>query len=188
MNLRKLGRVFALSLSVILLGAVAARAHSLPGSELTLASQEQGLTLTLKMPLDELVISAPQFAPLLQAALNADLPSQDVDALALYVTRHLTLAQASNELDLQVSRAQIQTAFHHDVGAYRVLEVAFDLPDVPVMPVNALTLTYDAVMHEVRSHRAAVFWDHPDRGVVRLVGFGYRPVNGRQKSVELTAP
>ncbi|MGS0469176.1 hypothetical protein ACU8V3_20190 [Cobetia marina] len=38
---------------------------------------------------------------------------------------------------------------------------------------DSLLLKYDAVMHEVRNHRADVYWQTPDGDTRPLAGFGF---------------
>ncbi|TKD62067.1 hypothetical protein FBG13_11040 [Cobetia marina] len=38
---------------------------------------------------------------------------------------------------------------------------------------DSLLLKYDAVMHEVRNHRADVYWQTPDGATRPLAGFGF---------------
>lgn len=75
-----------------------------------------------------------------------------------YETTHLALADAAGErIDVRFSTPRTEQAHDDHVGHYTLMVVELTAPEA-ALPI---TLHYDAIMHEVRSHRAAVYRNRP---------------------------
>lgn len=162
-------------------------AHPLPGATITLAAADAKLSLTLSVPLAELSLAMgnPQAQPPDAGPLPPDLHR----AYATYFADHLSIATAdSRTLDLRVTRAYLERAVHDHIGAYTLLVLDFSAPVPADSPVFPLTLTYDAVMHEVRNHSAAVFWQSQANDPVALGRIHIDPATDAAAPLLIPAP
>lgn len=129
-------------------------AHALPGTSLTIRAEAEATHLTLAMPLHELDLAMPDGTGLGADPATGPVPEAARERIAAYLASHLALATASgDDLDLRLVDARIARAWDDHVGAYDLLVIDLTAP-AAAFP---LTLRYDAIMHEVRSHRAAVY-------------------------------
>lgn len=165
--------------------ASAAQAHSLPGSVLVFSQADQNLDLSITLAVHDLEIAAPQFASFSDAPVPYDLPAGSIVLLAEYLGNHLLVQHEGTDLPLTISNASLGTAAHEDVGTYKTLVIALTSPVDSGSDIFPLTIRYDAVMHEVRNHRAQVYWAEPNKDQMRLAEFGFQPADGRQRSVTL---
>lgn len=94
----------------------------------------------------------------------------------------LTISRGEDEMTLSIHLPLEDLA----LASSLVLSLTADAP--ATAEALSLTLTYDAVMHEVRNHRATVFWASPDRRPVMVADFGFRPTNGAQQPILLVQP
>jgi hypothetical protein len=166
------------------MGSVA-QAHSLPAAVLVFSQAEKNLDLSITLAVHDLEIAAPQFVSFSDAPAPYDLPTESLALLAEYLGSHLMVQHEGTGLQFTISNASLGTASHEDVGTYQILTIALTSlldSDAGIFP---LTIRYDAVMHEVRNHRAQVYWTKPNQDHVRLTEFGFQPTDGTQKSVTL---
>ncbi len=161
-----------LAVAVLAGSAGAVLAHALPGSVLLLRKQGDALELTIQFPVEDLVVAAPDLAAL--EALPAGQPvRQDLSAaLGRYLGQHLSVTEDAAPLNLTMIDARIQSAYHDHLGHFALIVSQWRIEDVGDLS-TAPTLTYDAVMHEVRNHRATVLWNGPDGGTHQISEFGY---------------
>ncbi len=186
MRLGLIGRAALLALFVVSTNVGPALAHALPKTVLTFKQDDQQLRLTITLSVEDLVIAHSALAGLETTALDQGLSPQHLADLAAYFSDHLALHDGAAGLALTLESARILQDENEHVGTFRVLIMDWTgtLPDA----AGDLTLTYDAVMHEVRNHRAEVYWTDPDALPIGLVEFGYRRVNGAQQPVVLQFP
>lgn len=164
--------------------AQTASAHGLPASEIVFGTAEQGISLTITLPVEDLVIAAPTLAALEDLPPESTLAATDLEALGTYFEKHLTLAADNQRLSLAVEMARTSQAVDHHIGEYALLHVRFAaLPDVP-----QITVTYDAIMHEVRSHRARIAWETAEGEEHTITDFGFRPLDGVQTTLQIARP
>jgi len=163
-----------------------AQAHSLPGSVLVFSQVDETLNLTITMSLHDLEIADPQFASLSDAQVPYDLPTESITQMAAYLSTRLVVQHNGTELPFTILNASLDTAEHHDVESYRSLEVALTSPIKGGADIFPLTLKYDAVMHEIRNHRALVLWAKPNKTQLRLAEFGFQRANGKPTPVALS--
>lgn len=73
----------------------------------------------------------------------------------------------------------VTEAFNEHVGNYNRVKVQFSL-DIGRLQrgLFPLALRYDAIMHEIRSHRVAVFFKSARSGKTKLTDFVYSETNG----------
>ena len=142
-----------------LLWAALAHAHALPESQLWLDTRADGLQLTLRVPLNRLQYALGQ--PLADDP-DGVLPAQAA-TLSRYLLQHIGLRSGTQGWVLKAPALQV---LGHDASA----ELQATLR--AVAPAGAargeVTLLFDAVLHEVRTHRAQVYlrqdWDGGQAG------------------------
>lgn len=143
--------------AVLLLLALAwatltASAHPMPESRVWVDSTPTGLTLTLQLPLNRLEHAYRQ--PLSDAP--GTVLARHGDGLARYLLQHVG-ARSGRDGDgagWQVLRPRLQVLGD---GEAAELEAVMALQAPPGADPRQLTLLYDAVIHEVRTHRVQVF-------------------------------
>ncbi len=148
-----------LLLCVGLLWAALARGHALPESQLWIDTRADGLALTLRVPLNRLQYALGQ--PLADDP-DGVLPAQAA-TLSRYLLQHIGLRSGTQGWVLKAPALQV---LGHDASA----ELQATLR--AVAPAGAargeVTLLFDAVLHEVRTHRAQVYlrqdWDGGQAG------------------------
>ncbi len=183
MSRRASWRTALLALAVISLGNGAsgaggglietAHAHALPGSVLTFEQQPQHtLHLTLQFPREDLLIAAPQLTALGDAKPEAPLAQALTDQLGDYLRHHLALSANHTPLTLQLVGARLASTYQPQLGDYVLVITEWNVKTDKAEP-DSLLLKYDAVMHEVRNHRADVYWQTPDSATRPLAGFGF---------------
>ncbi|SOH94209.1 hypothetical protein SAMN06273572_103239 [Monaibacterium marinum] len=181
--MRKLwGRVIIPALMLFIASTGGATAHALPGSLISMWQAQQQLHLSVELALEDLLIAAPSLAPLGDITVPQDLSAQQTEAIAAYFADHLTLHDAT----LTLISATLQAGENAHVGQYTLLIATF------TTPMNGdpfpMTLTYDAVMHEVRNHRATIYWGQSGTDQQGLADFGFLMTNGSPRPVVLQAP
>lgn len=180
-----LGRAFVLAL--LLLSHTIAYAHSLPGSILTFSEQGERLNLSIQFALEDLIIAAPVFKSLETAPFEQALSGEPLEQLANYLETHLQLASESKRLPFKLSSALIERVNTGNLLPVVLVSARLDFPMPEGGRVLPLTLTYDALMHEIRSHRASVYWKQDDT-LVRIADFGFKRINGKAPRYRLKAP
>jgi hypothetical protein len=174
-----LGRAFVLVLSLFVASVGISHAHSLPGSVLTFSQLGKQLDLSIEFSLEDLIIAAPELKSLEVAPLDEDLTSSDLKKLTDYIQKHLELKHQSKVLAMVIAGVSLSVTKNDHVGSFILvtIRVSFSVPQgTEVFP---LALTYDAVMHEVRTHRVSVYWTEANAELVGLVDFGYSRVEGK---------
>jgi hypothetical protein len=150
-----------------------AHAHALPGSVLTFEQQPQHtLHLTLQFPREDLLIAAPQLAALGDAKPDAPLAQTLTDQLGDYLSRHLALSKDGDTLPLTLTEAHLISTYQPQLGDYLLVVTQWDVKTKEAEPDSVL-LKYDAVMHEVRNHRAEVEWQTPEGDTRLMADFGF---------------
>ncbi|WP_404325876.1 hypothetical protein HA399_02000 [Cobetia sp. UIB-001] len=183
MSRRASWRTALLALAVISLGNGAsgaggglietAHAHALPGSVLTFEQQPQHtLHLTLQFPREDLLIAAPELAALGEQAPSQPLPQPLADQLGDYLRHHLALSANHTPLTLQLVGARLESTYQPQLGDYVLVVTQWDVKTEEAEP-DSLLLKYDAVMHEVRNHRAEVEWQTPAGDTRLMADFGF---------------
>jgi hypothetical protein len=163
----------------------AAQAHSLPAAVLVFSQAEQKLELSITLAVHDLEIAAPQFASFSDAPVPYDLPADSIILLAEYLGNHLLVQHEGTDLQLTVSNASLSVGSHEDVGTYKTLVIGLTSTVDSNADIFPLTIRYDAVMHEVRNHRAQVYWVEPNQEHVRLTEIGFQTTDGMQTGVTL---
>jgi hypothetical protein len=150
-----------------------AHAHALPGSTLIFEQQPQHtLKLTLQFPREDLLIAAPQLAALGDAKPDAPLAQTLTDQLGDYLNQHLALSKDGDALPLTLTEAHLTSTYQQQLGDYLLVVTQWDVKTEEAEP-NSLLLKYDAVMHEVRNHRAEVEWQTPEGDTHLMADFGF---------------
>ncbi|PJE35847.1 hypothetical protein CVM52_15075 [Pseudooceanicola lipolyticus] len=162
--------LFALAFLVGSIGSVLA--HALPGSVLLLRQQGATLQLTVQFPVEDLIIAAPELAALEKMAADQPLPQEFAAALTRYLGRHLSVTEDGVPLTLKMTDARLQAAYHDHLGHFALLVSQWQMTGVR-RDATPLVLTYDAVMHEVRNHRATVQWIEQNGDLRPISEFGY---------------
>ena len=132
-------------------------AHPLPGTTVTVSADADSVDLMVSMPLHELELAMPGGTGLGPSPPEGPLPPDVQAALSAYLADHLDLAPAEGaSLSPEVTEASIASATDDHVGRYDLVMLHLVAPIIPDQAVFPLTLSFDAVLHEVRSHRATV--------------------------------
>ncbi|TDL90870.1 hypothetical protein [Meridianimarinicoccus aquatilis] len=161
-----------LALAVFICGTGAVLAHALPGSVLLLRQQGSALQLTVQFPVDDLIIAAPELSALEGLPSGQPLPQELAAALARYLGRHLAVTKETSPLDLTMTDARVQSTYHDHLGDFALVVSQWQMTGAGDRS-TPLILTYDAVMHEVRNHRAAVHWIEQNGESRQISEFGY---------------
>ena len=150
-----------------------AHAHALPGSTLIFQQQPQHtLKLTLQFPREDLLIAAPQLAALGDAKPDAPLAQALTDQLGDYLNQHLALSNDGDALPLTLTEAHLTSTYQPQLGDYLLVVTQWNVKTEQADP-DSLLLKYDAVMHEVRNHRAEVEWQTPEGDTRLMANFGF---------------
>ncbi|WP_424933507.1 hypothetical protein [Amaricoccus macauensis] len=132
-------------------------AHALPGSVLLLSQQGSTLQLTIQFPAEDLIIAAPELEGLEEVAAGQPLPPELAVALSRYLEQHLSLTENGDPLAPTMTDARVRSTYHDHLGHFALVVSQWHMT-VAGDRSTPLVLTYDAVMHEVRNHRATVQW------------------------------
>lgn len=165
-------RAGLLALAVLVAGTGNALAHALPGSVISLRQQGVELQLTIRFPVEDLIIAAPELAGLAEVVPGQPLPRRMTRDVTRYLGRHLALTQSGAPLGLTLAEAHVQPAYHEHIGNFASLVSQWSI-QIPETQPGTLLLEYDAVMHEVRNHRATVQWLGQDGIARQIAEFGY---------------
>lgn len=146
-------RRWLLTLGLLAWSALAA-AHPMPESRLLVDTRPGGIVLTLQLPLNRLEFAYGQ--PLAEAP--GEVLARHGDGLARYLLQHVG-ARSGNQ-GWQVLKPRL-TVVGDDATAELQAELVMRAP--PGADARQFTLLYDAVTHEVRTHRGLVYlrkdWD-----------------------------
>jgi len=181
-------RAYALVIFLFPINISTTFAHSLPGSVLKFSQfpeNNQHVDLTLSFALDDLLIASPAFEKIQSYDINEDLNLKDFRLLEEYLNQHLQLYKDTERLSLTLKHVALELAFHEDIGEYIVLVSTLSSDKAIYGDVLPLTLQYDAIMHEIRNHRAMVYWLGSNEELMKLSNFGFKKVDGKQQKVSL---
>jgi hypothetical protein len=176
MTKRVFWQASCLAIALLAGGTGGALAHALPGSLLQF-QQKSGLQLTVQFPLQDLIIAAPELAALDMAKPNQPLPQDMAGLLARYLGDHLSLAQGETPLALTLTEAHLQPTDDDHLGHFILVVSQWDVANAAAKPAS-FTLKYDAVMHEVRNHRAIVQWLAQEGTAQFVTNFGLSRARG----------
>ncbi len=185
MTISTIGRAIWLALFLTFSSFNWAAAHGLPRSVLMFAETD-AVHLTITLPLEDLAIAETSFAPLMDHPLDTPLSGPDLAVLTTYFIDHLIIEQNNSPVANTLDSAILEQAFDEHLGHYTLLILSFETSSLDASA--SFLLTYDAIMHEVRNHRAQVVWSLPDAAPYPIADFGYRPTNGAQRPVEILPP
>lgn len=183
-----LGRACVFALSTLISTADVGHAHALPGSILTFSLHDGQLRLEISFALEDLTIASPTLEVLEDAPLVQNLSPEDLALLTTYLQSHLHLTQASRDLPMTLIHASLETAYHHDLGTFVVVVSHLTAPVPIAIETTPLALSYDVIMHEIRNHRASVYWVQPNEKREGLANFGFRTFDGQPAVHMLTLP
>ncbi|WP_394151581.1 hypothetical protein [Loktanella salsilacus] len=186
--LRQAGQAIALALLLLPFFGGLVSAHGLPGTVLILSADGDALNVAVQVPVDELIIAAPALIRFEKLPADHDLPADQMAQLAEYFALHFKLAANGTDLPLTLLQASLQNNQSVDHGAYSMLIANFAAPHQGSDNVFPLQLTYDAVMHEIRSHSATVYWQAADADPIGIAEFFYQEIDGKPVKQRLTLP
>lgn len=182
------GRAVGLAMWLLIAGCSGAFAHALPGSTLVLWQEGDRLALTITLALEDLVVASPQFTDLEDVETGHELSAPQAARVAAYLEDHVDLRTPSTDLEPTLVNASLATGENAHVGRFTTLIATLVIPLPERGDPFPLTLVYDAVMHEVRNHRATVYWGSPGTPLEAIADFGFRNIERRPRPVLLTAP
>ncbi len=163
----------ALSLAFLCLFGLArpALAHALPGTTINILVNPTWLDLTISLPLHELELAMPGGTALAQPDGPGQLPPAQLEKLAAYFGAHLAVSLSNGTyLAAKLTDARVEPAHDDHVGTFDLLVITVTAPLANGAKAVPITLFYDAVMHEVRNHMAAVMVQSPGHSAV-LAGY-----------------
>lgn len=184
MKNKQIMRAFWLALSFFC--SAPSFAHSLPGSQIQLSQEsEKILDISIEFALKDLVIAAPELNSLKSDQIAQELSPDKSKTLSTYLRQHLTVQQNNQTLGLTSLKARLETRHNHHVGTFVVVitNIQAQLLQSNVFP---LTLTYDAIQHEIRSHRVDVDWKNTQGTLENLINYGYHQLGATPESYLLT--
>ncbi|MFW2589482.1 hypothetical protein [Sagittula sp. SSi028] len=156
----------------LLAGTGTVLAHALPGSALVLRQNDDVVQLRVQFPVEELIAAAPDLIALEDVPEGEALPDDLAQALAAYMASHLQIMDGALAVPLAFEGARVQSAFHDHVGQFAMIVTDWTFVSTAFDPAD-LVLRYDAIMHEVRNHRATVQWATADGALRRVGAYGY---------------
>ncbi|WP_258546606.1 DUF3500 domain-containing protein [Loktanella sp. D2R18] len=110
-----------------------------------------------------------------------EIPATHVAVITRYFAQHLQFQNGDGTFSPTLADVAIETAQNDHVGRYALLTLQYQFP----ASTSPLYLTYDAIMHEVRNQRAAVYWQESGSDPRIIEEFGYRPLDGMQQPIQL---
>jgi hypothetical protein len=141
--------------------AQGARAHPYPNSVITISINERRLTLTISVPAPELlhVLTG-------DAYQNAEAYlAKDPQALSFYLDAHLAVLDKGGAMLPHVTSAvSVAKTSDPDVGEYEEFRFEIEAPVPAGSDARALSLRYDAVIHQIPNHFALVRISQDFRG------------------------
>ncbi len=176
MSCLRAGRIIGVALSLALSWSATALAHTLPGSTLVFSRDSTVLKLELSLPVEDLLIAEPLLAPLGELEPSAAISASISGQVANYFSEYLRVSGVESGA-LQLHSVTLSRAENEHVGVYTVLEADFASPIREDAGVD-LRVQYTAVMHEVRNHRAAVYWREAGAAPLHVATIGYSNTDG----------
>lgn len=174
------------AISLWVITAWAAFAHALPGSILRFEPTDTQVNLTISLPVEDLVIADPDLQPLTDVDQGDMVPDTVLSDLSDYMAQHLQVSVSDKALLMSLTQAVMDMGENDHVGQYDLLVMSMTAHWAD--PLVDVALTYDGAMHEVRNHRALVYWTGDDGQSVPVAEFGYKPTDGAQRPVLLDLP
>ncbi len=162
-------------------------AHPLPGTEIVISVEPARLSLTLTVPYTDLALAMANGLP--KSTGIAPLPAEVEQALATYFAQHMAVAVKGQPApQLTLIRANPERATHEDIGAYTQLVLDFSAPLAADRQAFPLTLTYDAVIHEIRNQSATVFLQSTGQEAVAIGEIRLDPATGKVAPLTVFGP
>lgn len=146
------------------------------------------LAVTMSFSLDDLLISAPALKKLAKYGRGQALKPEDAQRLQGYLAEHFQLQQDQQPLVANMTFAGIAEGYNSHVGAYSLVKVNYDVELYRDGEVFPLRLGYDAILHEIRSHRVNVLWQQAADNTKSLIHFGYHKDGESPRTYLLQGP
>tara|TARA_B110000211_G_scaffold234147_1_gene302603 strand:- start:951 stop:1253 length:303 start_codon:yes stop_codon:yes gene_type:complete len=100
----------------------------------------------------------------------------------------MALISGAQALPITLNHAEINLVHNSHVGFYRSVLIQLSAPLNNQGELFPLSLQYDVIMHEVRNHRAIVYWQKSDSPLVKLASFSYKKPQGEPVGYVLQLP
>ena len=161
--------------------------HGLPGSELVFKQNGSAPQLSIRFALDDLLFASPSLTFLTRAERLNDLSEAQRSTFSRYLKQHLSLSHEGTPLTYKIEALEVDKVSHAHVGEYQqvTLDIIFD-SDQTLRSMMPITLLYDVIMHEVRSHRAEVLLEGSEGNREVLAHFIYQQRDGVSLTHELS--
>ncbi|MEC4048687.1 HupE/UreJ family protein [Flavobacterium sp. SUN046] len=145
--MKKIISLFVLLFSITLL------AHPMPNSVIALDVNSKTITCELQLPLKEL-----QFAIPFDVTKNTnDLLKNHQEELSKYILSHFSITGVNaKKWSLQIQKMSLAKAEQTATGLYQELIVTIFVKPNPNDDIRAFTINYDAIVHQVVTHRTLV--------------------------------
>lgn len=182
MKSASLRRAVALVSALFICCINVAIAHALPSSVLVFSQINNQLTLSINVPLEELLVADVALSPLAELSENESIPADLENRVAAYFSNHLQLQNENTDLLLKFVNVSIQAAEKENVGVYKLLKLKFTATLNSTLR-GSMMLKYDAVMHEVRTHKATIYWEERGSDAIFLMTFSFKKNDGSPKPI-----
>lgn len=166
-------------------------AHALPGSELVFKNISSKPGIALSFPLEDFLIAAPHLSFVANSPSLSALSEGNKARLADYFAEHLVITREGKPVRHTLQSIDVSEEFNEHVGDYKRVTARFSLNTQRILDDTffPLELQFDAIMHEIRSHRTSVLFQRSqETKTVRLAQFVYQEVNGAPASHYINLP
>ncbi|MGL4404297.1 MAG: hypothetical protein ACRCT6_00930 [Notoacmeibacter sp.] len=133
-------------------------AHPLPESIVTIVPRDTKVEVKLSIPVKELILAEPKLRGLAHVEGHGPLSHDLLEVLSAYLNQHIAIVPADQSvLELKVRSAAVLVTKTEHVDRFQLLIAELEASMASDQEPFPATFTYDAVLHEVRSHRATVW-------------------------------
>ncbi|XQF91433.1 hypothetical protein ACOBV8_21200 (plasmid) [Pseudoalteromonas espejiana] len=93
-----------------------------------------------------------------------------LNKLSDYLHSHMALI-SDTQAPITLNHAEINLVHNSRWVFYRSVRIELSAPFNNQSELFPISLQYDVIMHEVRNHRAIVYWQKSDSALVKLASF-----------------
>ena len=171
---------------LLLFISVITLAHPMPASQLLMNVDSKDIRAELHLPLGELQLALGDIKDV--SANTESLVARDSPWLSNYVLRHIHATSSDGRAwQITIDKMNIQQGEQEGTGIYKQLCINLRMTPPAGSSVRAFTLRYDAIMHQLVTHKALVSvqdWSAGRIGEDGQVQIGYFSVNPKDNSIE----
>lgn len=149
----------------LLLASILSFGHPLPGTKVSILSDNDVLKCIAVMPVAELEVAIKQ---------QIDIHSKETEFLKTYFAQHIKTNKDGDEWGVEIGDIEFfssddsKMGGHH--GAINFLRLHFTMIPVNKSQINSFTFDYDVILHEVVTHKISVYQSSADGKDSHLLG------------------